>query len=76
MKVDDPTIPEFASWRSYHIFAERVRHSRRYILGGEVQMFLDTVLATRNSREMKIPKGSVFYRAQRGIEYTQTGLCA
>jgi RES domain len=69
MALDDPKKPEFASWRSYQEFARRVQHTRRYVWDSKVQAFLDTVLATLKERDVKIPKGTVLYRAQRGIEY-------
>ena len=31
--VDAPHVPEFASWRSYREFEERVKRRRRHILG-------------------------------------------
>ncbi len=68
MDLDDPTKPEFASWNSYWDFARRVRRGRRYVWDKEVQAFLDTVLATRKNRDVDIPKNTVFYRAQQGIE--------
>ena len=69
MKVDDPKEPEFASWRSYLKFARRVRQTRRYVWQIEVQAFLDTVRATLKDRDVKIPVGTIFYRAQEGIDY-------
>lgn len=33
-----------------------------------MQAFLDTVLATRMGRDVSIPKGRIFHRAQRGID--------
>jgi hypothetical protein len=69
MNLDDPTRPEFASWRSYQEFARRVRHTRRYVWDRQVKAFLDTVLATLKDRDVKIQKDSVLYRAQRDIQY-------
>lgn len=68
MEFDDPTIPEFASWRSYDLFAQRVRHERRYVWDKATQLFLDTVVATLKGRDVNIPDGKLFYRAQRGID--------
>ena len=68
MDLDDPTKPEFASWRSYGNFARQVRRGRRYVWGEEVQAFLDTVLATRKDRDRIIQKDTILYRAQQGIE--------
>ena len=42
---------------------------RRHILGRKIQAFLDTVLATLRDRDMEIPTGSIFWRAQIGIDY-------
>lgn len=69
MTLDDPSIPEFASWRSYEIFAKRVRHSSRYVWSDEVQAFLDTVVATITQRDGVLQAGRIFYRAQRGVEW-------
>ena len=71
MRVDDPKVPEFASWRSYANFARRVRQERRYVWEPEVSAFLDTVLATVQERDRTISKGSVLYRAQHGISYRE-----
>jgi len=67
--LDDPSGPAFASWRSYQLFASRIRGARRFVWTAEIQAFLDTVLATATSREFVIPEGQVFFRAQRGVEY-------
>lgn len=69
MTLDDPTIPEFASWRSYEIFAKRVRHSNRFVWGEEVQAFLDTVVATITQRDRILHEGHILYRAQQGVEW-------
>ncbi len=69
MDLDDPKKPEFASWTSYQEFARRVRYTSRYVWGSEIQSFLDTVLATIRNRDRRIPRDTVLYRAQRGIEY-------
>ena len=71
MQIDDPKVPEFASWRSYKNFARRVRQKRRYVWEPEVTAFLDTVLATVRERDRKISKGRILYRAQHGIEYRE-----
>ena len=72
MDLDDPNVPEFASWRSYEKFTGRVRNRRRYVWGTEVQRFLDTVLATLRVKErnVQIPEGKVLYRAQLGVQYS------
>jgi hypothetical protein len=69
MDIDDPKLPEFASWRSYQEFARRVRRARRYVWPNEVQAFLDTVFATLRDRDLKISQGTILYRAQLGIDY-------
>ena len=71
MHVDDPRVPEFASWRSYINFARRVRRKRRYVWSPKVKAFLDTVLATKRDRDVSIPKGTILWRAQRGINYRE-----
>ena len=67
MGSDDPTVPEFASWRSYQQFERLVKHGRRYVWGKEIRSFLDTVLATSKNRERRIAEGTVLYRAQEGV---------
>lgn len=51
MDIDDPDKPEFASWRSYQVFEQRVRQVCRYVWDREVHAFLDTVKATLKQRE-------------------------
>lgn len=67
--VDDPQIPEFASWRSYRRFEERVIWNRRHIWDQAIGAFLDTVAGTLQNRVVEIPKGAILWRAQLGIEY-------
>ena len=69
VKRDNPNKPEFWSWRSYQRFAQVVRHGRRYVFDPVVRDFLDTVSATLKGRDVKVPLGTIFYRAQQGIEY-------
>ena len=66
---DDPIAKRFASWRSYQNYAQRVRHSRRYVWTLETHAFLKTVLSTLRDRDVAVPEGSIFHRAQRGIDY-------
>ena len=69
MNLDDPEVPEFASWLSYKSFAWRVRHGMRYVWDKEVQAFLDTVRATLSDRDETLPKGAILFRAQLGIDH-------
>jgi RES domain len=69
MELDNPTLPEFASWRSYEAFSRRIRGTRRYVWSDEVQAFLDTVLATLRRRDVKISSGQVLFRAQLGVRH-------
>ncbi|HRK95748.1 MAG TPA: RES family NAD+ phosphorylase [Rhodospirillales bacterium] len=69
MATDDPDKPEFGCRRSYWNFAQRVRHVRRYVWDPETRAFLDTVLATLRDRDVPIPEGTIFFRAQSGIDY-------
>ena len=71
--VDDPQIPEFASWRSYRKFEERVRRYRRHIWDRETWTFLDTVMGTRQNRDAEISKGTILWRAQLGVDYVPLG---
>lgn len=68
MTLDDSSVPEFLSWRSYQLFANRVRSSNRFVWGIEVQAFLDTVVATINDRDEELDVGTVLFRSQRGIK--------
>ena len=67
--VDDPQIPEFASWRSYLRFEERVIRNRRHVWDRAIGSFLDTVMRTLQNRDLQIPKGAILWRAQLGIDY-------
>ena len=67
--VDDPQIPEFASWRSYRNFEERVMRYRRHVWDRAIGAFLDTVMRTRQNRDAEISKGSILWRAQLGVDY-------
>ena len=67
--VDDPQIPEFASWRSYRRFEERVIRNRRHIWDRAIGAFLDTVMRTLQNRDIEIPIGTILWRAQLGIDY-------
>ena len=70
--VDNPQIPEFASWRSYRKFEERVKRRRRHIWDLEIDAFLETVIQTRSDRDFEIPEGAVLWRAQLGVKYVLT----
>ena len=70
--VDNPQIPEFASWRSYRKFEERVKRRRRHIWDLEIDAFLETVIQTRPDRDFEIPEGAVLWRAQLGVKYVLT----
>lgn len=69
VEADHPEIPEFASYRSYQQFAQRVRHQNRYVWDDHVKAFIDTVLATLKDRDVVLKKGTPLYRAQQGINY-------
>ncbi len=69
VEADHPEIPEFASYRSYQQFAQRVRHQNRYVWDDHVKAFVDTVLATLKDRDVVLKKGTPLYRAQQGINY-------
>lgn len=69
MTLDEPRKPEFASWDSYAQFARRVRRSSRYVWSKEETAFLDTVLSTIGDRGGFLKEGSIFYRAQLGVDW-------
>lgn len=60
---------EFESWNSYRDFAADVTHNHRYIFSRRAERFIDAVRDTLHKREAVIPKGSVLFRAQRGVDY-------
>lgn len=60
---------EFERWDSYKRFERHIRKANRYVWGGEVRTFLDTVLATAKGRDGELKEGQLFYRAQRGVEW-------
>jgi RES domain-containing protein len=59
-------MAEFASARSYHRFQQSVQRKSRYMYDGEIHEFLETVIATSESRKHEVKKGTVLWRAQRG----------
>lgn len=62
-------MAEFKSYRSYWHFARETARVRRYIRTPEATAFLDTVAATRHSRERVIPMGRIVWRAQLGHDW-------
>lgn len=70
--ADDPQVPEFASWRSYRKFEERVKRRRRHIWDRKIDAFIETVIQTRSDRDFEIPAGAVLWRAQLGVKYVLT----
>ena len=69
MAVDRSIQPEFDSWDGYWTFARRVMQNRRYVWDDQVRSFLDTVLVTNRDRDFTIPRRSVWWRAQLGVDY-------
>ena len=69
MILDEPMKPEFGSWNSYSQFARRVRQKNRYVWGDKETAFLGTVLATIRKRDGILNEGTVFYRAQLGVDW-------
>lgn len=59
-------MSEFKSWRSYWEFERAVKSKRRYVYHSDTKDFLNTVLATSQSRTEKIAEGSFLWRAQLG----------
>ena len=59
-------MPEFQSWGSYRNFERKTKRECRYIFDKSVQEFLNTVLATSESRYQQFPKGGNLWRAQLG----------
>jgi hypothetical protein len=62
-------MPEFTSADSYRRFEQTVKHKTRYFHDEQVRNFLNTVLATSQSRKESIKKFSVLFRAQRGYTW-------
>ena len=60
---------EFKSYRSYWDFARAVQSQRRYFREAEVEEFLNTVIATSESRVITIPAGTGPWHAQRGCNW-------
>lgn len=54
---------------SYLEFANRVKNERRYAWDDEVEVFLEAVLATSESRTRRLPSGAVLWRAQLGVDW-------
>jgi len=58
----------FKSYRSYWDFAKKVKLQERFIYNQEVEDFLSTVIKTSSTRETKLDKGGVLWRAQKGYD--------
>ena len=69
MVEDSSDRSEFSSWMSYLEFANRVKKERRYAWDDEVEAFLEAVLATSENRTRTLPSGTVFWRAQLGVDW-------
>lgn len=59
-------MPKFQSWCSYRNFERKTKRECRYIFDKSVQEFLNTILATSESRYQQFPKGKNLWRAQLG----------
>ena len=68
METDDPTKPEFASWRSYENFKRELRRDLGHADCDAGRAFIATVLATCGSRDMTVREGQILCRAQLGYE--------
>lgn len=68
MDIDDPSVPEFARWDSYGVFADRVRSERRYATDLATRGFISTVLATAPIRATPLNQGAIAFRAQIGVD--------
>jgi hypothetical protein len=66
-------MSEFKSYRSFLDFAAYIRRHRRYRLPAEHLAFLDTVVATANSRIETIPTSTISSRAQVGHDQRPEG---
>ena len=67
--LDNPQLPEFASWRSYQKFEERVRRHRRHVWNKGIEAFLNTVRQTAEKRRLEIQEDTTLWRAQLDIAY-------
>jgi RES domain-containing protein len=59
-------MTEFRSWQSYERFASSVTRKARYFYDKDVTEFLETVIATTESRKKNVPQGTPYWRAQIG----------
>ena len=59
-------MAEFLSWDSYRIYEQSVKRKARYVFEEHVDKFLQTVLATSESRKRNVPAGRFLWRAQQG----------
>lgn len=62
-------MSHFDSARAFANFQDHVMRQSRYILGETSQRFLDSVIATSKSRDLTVPEGSNYWRAQRGHDW-------
>jgi hypothetical protein len=63
--------PAFEGLRSYTTFARSVESELRFIRSKDSSTFLQEVLNSSPRREIKINKGTTFWRARLGCEYEQ-----
>lgn len=66
-------MSKFKSWRSYWDFDLSVRRKLRFAWNSDVVEFLDTVLATSETRKVSLKKDTVFWRAQLGHDWRDEG---
>lgn len=59
-------MKEFKTWRSYSLFAKKIRYDNRYFFDDEIQYFLDTLIETSQKRITCIKKDTILWRAQLG----------
>lgn len=67
--IDNPLVPEFASWQSYRRFEDQVTRHRRHVWNEEIHAFLETVKQTLRNRTMEIPEGAFLWRAQLDVDW-------
>src|ERR1700741_12272 len=64
-----PCNPAWKGWQRYHLFAESVKTTLRFVRNNATNEFLEKVLSSCGERKVTIPEKRIFWRARRGCEF-------
>jgi hypothetical protein len=72
---EEIAMSEFWTWTDYWDFREAAKKERRYFWRGQTKVFLEAIRRTSKKRDLVIPKGTHFWRAQTGHDVEDTIPC-